>query len=159
MDLFGKTELKNTVSLIINDQLHLRELQVCLLYAVHQPSWGGDDDIRVQEQPLELVFHIVSSRDEHVREISEPGDCLEVRSCLNGDLSRWAEDDAAGTDYLRMTLEFLHGWNDECTSFTTSRSGHGDQIESLHDGWNGFPLDGSRQVVSLGSDGLDDRRR
>lgn len=144
VQLLRETQLKDPIALVINDKLHLRQLQVGFLDAVHESTGRGDDHVWVQQEALELILHVIATSDEHVSQVRVLCDSLEVERRLNGDFTSGTEYDAARTDYLRVLLQFFDGRYDEGTCLTTTCSRHSNDIEALHNLRNCFTLDWRR---------------
>jgi len=77
-DLVSEAELEQTISFVINNHLNLAELKASLVHAVHETTWCCDDDIRIQQESLELVLHVATTHDKTVRKIRILRQLLEV---------------------------------------------------------------------------------
>ena len=82
LDLIGETELEQAISLIVDDHLDLGEGEARLVHAVHETTRCRDDHIRVEQQSLKLILHVVATDDEAVRQIGVFRQLLEVCSGL-----------------------------------------------------------------------------
>lgn len=80
LDLIREAQLEETISLIVNDHLHLGQSQASLVDAVHQTTRRCDDHIRVQQEPLKLILHIVPTNDQTMCQICVLRKLLEVLS-------------------------------------------------------------------------------
>lgn len=88
IQLLREAHLEEAVSLVINDELDLGQLQVGLLDAMHETARRRNNDVWVEQQPLELVLHVITTSDEHKGEVGLLRDRLEVHCSLDSDLSR-----------------------------------------------------------------------
>ena len=122
-------------------------MQPRFLNTMHKSSWSSNDYIRVQKQPLKLVFHIISSRDQHKGQISELGDRLEIRCSLHCDFSSGAQDHCSSSDDLGVALQFFNQRDHKRTCFSTTGTSHCDHVEPLEDGWDSFSLDWGGKIV------------
>jgi hypothetical protein len=116
---------------------------------VHQSARSCDDNIWVQKQTLELVFHIVTTNNQAVGEVGVFGHRFEVNGGLDRELTRWREHDASSTDNCAMSLELLYDWYGEGASLATTSASHRDDIEPLQDDWDCSALNRRWQVVPL----------
>ena len=133
MELFSEAKFKDSISFVIYNNLHLAKLQICFLKTMHQPPWSCNDHIRVEQQSLELVLHVIASCYQNHGKIGELSHHLKVLRRLQGNLSGRRQNQAPGTHYLRMALQSFNDGDDECSSFSTACPGHCDHVEPLND--------------------------
>ena len=87
--LLCKTHFEEPIAFIINNHLDLAQLKACLLDAVHESTWRSDDDIWVEKQPFELVFHVVATRNQTRGEICKSRHRFKVERSLDSNFTRW----------------------------------------------------------------------
>ena len=78
LDLISKAKLEESISLVEDNHLHLRELEACLGDAMHETTRGRNDNIWIEKESFELIFHVVSTDNETVRQVSVLRHLLEV---------------------------------------------------------------------------------
>ena len=140
LDLISEPKLKQSIRLIVDDHLHLGQGEARLVNTVHQTARRGDNDVWIEQQSFELVFHVVAADYQAVRQVRVLGQLLEVHCRLQRQLSRRGEDHSSRTNRLAMLLEALDNGDDERGCFTTTRSRHRNHIEALEQNWNGSSL-------------------
>ena len=82
LDLLCEPQLEEPISFIEYHHLYLRELETCLGDAVHETTGCCDNDIWIQQESLELVFHVVATDDKTVGQVGVLGELLEILSGL-----------------------------------------------------------------------------
>ena len=123
---------------------------------MHESSGRRDNNIRVEQQPLKLILHIISSCDQHQCKVCILGNISKIARCLHCDFSCWAQDHCSSTDDLGVALKFVHKGDHESAGFTGACTSHSDHVEALEDGRDCFSLDWSWKVVTFVFDGLQD---
>lgn len=88
MDLFCESKLEDSVCFIVYYNLNLAELQISLLYAMHETTRCRNDNIGVQHQSFELVLHVISTSNANESKISVSSNRLEISGSLYRNLSR-----------------------------------------------------------------------
>ena len=66
LDLISEAKLKESVSFVIHDNLGLGKLQARLVDAVLETTWSRNNDIWIEQESFELIFHVVATDDETV---------------------------------------------------------------------------------------------
>ena len=158
VDVGDEAHVEHAVRFVDDEGACLVEMDRAAGQHVQQAAGRRHQNVHALDQALLLGFDLHAAIHRHGADFQIPGVVLDVVFDLNRQLPRRRQDDgmyALGT-HLGRLLQGLQDGQHEACRLAGTRLGGGDQVVTgQHDG-DRLLLDGSRGLVALLGDGLDD---
>ncbi len=90
-----EAHVEHAVGLVEDEDLHVGEVDVALLFEVFEPAWGGDEDVDACAQGADLLGLAYAAEDDGVAEGGVPAVGCEAVADLAGEFACGAEDEDA----------------------------------------------------------------
>ena len=154
--LVGVAHLQQAVRLVQHHVTHAADRQpLDLLDVMEEAPGGGDDEVGVAREVLELRLHAVAAHHARQPQVRELGQLLRELHGLQRELTGRGQDDAARSGFQRVRAEFVEDGDEEGCGLAGARAGHGDDVGPRERDGDGLALDGGGDAVALALDGFE----